>query len=470
MAEVVVTRVEASIRPDSAQRRAVDLLVAATLLVVLLPLVVLLAVLIRLDSPGWVFFRQVRVGRDTREFRMCKFRSMRRDAERIGPQVTGAADPRVTRLGRVLRVSKLDELPQLWNVLLGDMTLIGPRPEVPRYTAYYHPTERIVFRVRPGMTGPGQLYYSTDHLAALDGAADPEREYLEHQMHDKLAVELDYLRHRSLAADLSILGGTVKVVLAAAMLVASAGCARATAVEGAHWPPSMRYMTDSSDSTRRAVDMGFNLVDIPPLRGALRRVPPGARALVWLGQYDNASCTWELSNDRVRSLLKAEGDDPRVAGFYIADEPHVDVCPTAPLQLKARSALVHRLAPHAFTYAVIEDGDTHPGEYAAFRRTVDVVGLDPYPCTFVHGCRYGEIDSAVRRARAAGITRIWGVIQAFQDDYYRFPTAEELRTMLLHWRHAGIAGEQVFSWTYGGNRLTSRPDLVTVLRQSNRGA
>jgi lipopolysaccharide/colanic/teichoic acid biosynthesis glycosyltransferase len=135
------------------------------------------------------------------------------DAERLGAAVAGRHDPRITRVGRFLRAAKLDELPQLANIVAGHMTLIGPRAEVPRYVRHYMEAERRVLTVRPGLTGPGQLLFSQEQAAEPDGAADPEREYVERQLHGKLALDLDYLHRRLLRRGLAILGQTVAVML-----------------------------------------------------------------------------------------------------------------------------------------------------------------------------------------------------------------------------------------------------------------
>ena len=142
---------------------------------------------------------------------MLKFRSMVRDADRVGPLVTDRADPRITRIGAMLRAAKLDELPQLFNVMRGDMTLIGPRPEVPRFLRCYHPEELGILTVRPGLTGPGQIFY-TEVQAGQDSATDPETHYVDSQLHPKLAVDLDYLRRRSLWFDLGILLRTIALI------------------------------------------------------------------------------------------------------------------------------------------------------------------------------------------------------------------------------------------------------------------
>jgi lipopolysaccharide/colanic/teichoic acid biosynthesis glycosyltransferase len=198
---------------DSRLRRAVDIGVAMAAIVLLSPLLALIALLIKLDSSGPVLYGQQRVGKHGFPFRILKFRSMVADAERLGAAVAGRHDPRITRVGRFLRATKLDELPQLANVVAGQMTLIGPRAEVPRYVRHYTEVERRVLNVRPGLTGPGQLLFSREQAAELDGAADPEREYIDHQLHAKLALDLDYLYRRLLRRDLAILGQTVAVIL-----------------------------------------------------------------------------------------------------------------------------------------------------------------------------------------------------------------------------------------------------------------
>ena len=201
-----------TVRGDTALRRGVDVVLGGLALAAASPLLLLLAAAVKLESRGPAFYSQERVGKDGRLFRMHKFRSMVADADRTGPAVSGRRDPRVTRMGAFLRATKLDELPQLLNVVKGEMTLVGPRAEVARYVAHYTGEERALLSVRPGLTGPGQVYFTTDQASELDGVVDPDRHYIEHQLHPKLALDLDYLRRRSLLLDLSILGGTVALL------------------------------------------------------------------------------------------------------------------------------------------------------------------------------------------------------------------------------------------------------------------
>lgn len=187
------------------RKRAFDLLVAACGLVLLAPLFVLVAAAIKLDSRGPVFFRQERVGRRGVPFRMHKFRTMVAEAPRLGPPLTVGADPRITRVGALLRGSRIDELPQLIDVLLGSMSLVGPRPEMARYVALYPPALReALLAVRPGITDPASLAYR-DEGALLAAAGDPERYYVEVLMPAKTAISADYLRRASFAGDLKLL-------------------------------------------------------------------------------------------------------------------------------------------------------------------------------------------------------------------------------------------------------------------------
>lgn len=189
-------------------RRAFDVAAAAAGLVLLAPLFLAVAIAIRATSPGPVFFRQERVGQGGRTFRIHKFRTMRQDAEAAGAQLTVAGDARVTRVGAWLRATKIDELPQLIDVLQGTMALVGPRPEVPRYVAAYTTEQRRVLEVRPGITDPASIAYR-DESAVLAAAADPERAYLADVMPRKLAINLAYQARRTLASDVGVIFATL---------------------------------------------------------------------------------------------------------------------------------------------------------------------------------------------------------------------------------------------------------------------
>jgi lipopolysaccharide/colanic/teichoic acid biosynthesis glycosyltransferase len=176
-------------------------------LTLLSPTFLLVAALIKLDSPGPVFYHARRVGKDGRPFRLYKFRTMVADAARRGPSITTAGDRRITRVGRLLRRTKIDELPQLINVLKGEMSLVGPRPEDPRYVALYTPEQRRVLGVRPGITSPAAIRYR--HEERLLNGPDWEQIYVQQVMVHKLQIELDYLARRTVWSDLGIILGTV---------------------------------------------------------------------------------------------------------------------------------------------------------------------------------------------------------------------------------------------------------------------
>ena len=190
-------------------KRAFDVSCAAVGLVLSSPFVLAAAIAIQLDSPGPALYKGERVGRDGRPFRMLKLRSMVSDGG--GPSVTVAADPRVTRVGRFLRRSKLDELPQLVNVLRGEMSLVGPRPEHADYVKLYTPEQKRVLSMRPGITGPAVLAF-VDEEAMLSGA-HAETIYEREVMPRKLALDLDYVDHHSFGGDLRILGRTAALVV-----------------------------------------------------------------------------------------------------------------------------------------------------------------------------------------------------------------------------------------------------------------
>lgn len=192
-------------------KRLFDVIVSSAALLLLAPLLALLAVVIRLDSPGPVFYRQQRVGRHGVPFDIHKFRTMRADAG--GLPLTVGDDPRITRVGAWLRRTRLDELPQLIDVLRGCMSMVGPRPEVPRYVAHYPPELRArALAVRPGLTDPASLAH-LDEAALLAAAADPEREYIERILPAKLRHAADYAERASLMTDFAVLLRTARVLL-----------------------------------------------------------------------------------------------------------------------------------------------------------------------------------------------------------------------------------------------------------------
>jgi lipopolysaccharide/colanic/teichoic acid biosynthesis glycosyltransferase len=194
-------------------KRLLDIAVAALALVLLALPLLAVAAWVRADSPGPALFRQARVGRHGRLFRIHKFRTMVADAAARGPAVTVGADPRITRAGAFLRRTRIDELPQFIDVLKGDMSLVGPRPELPQYVALYPPALRErVLAVRPGITDPVSLDYA-DEATLLARAADPEREYREVVLPAKLRAAADYAERATLASDLAVLWRTLRWLL-----------------------------------------------------------------------------------------------------------------------------------------------------------------------------------------------------------------------------------------------------------------
>ena len=177
-------------------------------LIILLPFFILIAIWILLDSRGGVFYRQTRVGKNNIDFRLWKFRSMRPDSDKKGLLTVGGRDPRITRSGYFLRKTKMDELPQLINVLVGDMSFVGPRPEVRKYVDMYNNEQKKVLNVRPGITDIASLeYFEESELLAK--SSDPEKTYIEEIMPAKLKLNLQYIDKANLATDIGMIFKTV---------------------------------------------------------------------------------------------------------------------------------------------------------------------------------------------------------------------------------------------------------------------
>lgn len=170
-------------------------------LMMICPILVIVAIWIKLDSPGPVFYRQVRVGRGNKDFRIFKFRSMYTDADKRGLITIGDRDPRVTNAGFWIRKFKLDELPQLINVLIGDMSFVGPRPEVRRYVDLYSEEQLHVLDVRPGITDEASIKYRNEN-EILAQQSNPDQYYIDVIMQDKLRINLEYVKHHSLSGDI----------------------------------------------------------------------------------------------------------------------------------------------------------------------------------------------------------------------------------------------------------------------------
>ena len=189
-------------------KRLFDIAVSLTALVLLVPVLAVIALLVKLGSPGPVLYRQQRVSRGGRLFELLKFRTMVVGADRMAANVSATGDPRVTRVGAFLRKSYLDELPQLLNVLRGDMSLVGPRPETPEFVALYSPEERRVLTVRPGLAGPSTLAFM-DEADLLAAAPDPVAFYTTTVLHDRVRADLTYLERRSIGYDIRLLATQV---------------------------------------------------------------------------------------------------------------------------------------------------------------------------------------------------------------------------------------------------------------------
>jgi lipopolysaccharide/colanic/teichoic acid biosynthesis glycosyltransferase len=193
-------------------KRLFDVVLSLVGLLLVAPLLLLIAVLIKLASPGPILYRGMRVGQFGRPFRILKFRTMVVDAERRGGSATAEDDPRVTSIGKLLRRYKLDELPQLGNVLMGDMSFVGPRPEIQKYIERYTQEEKGILKLRPGITDWASIWNSNE-AAVLEGSSDPEGTYEELILPTKIALQLKYLQEHSFVTDLKILFHTFAKLL-----------------------------------------------------------------------------------------------------------------------------------------------------------------------------------------------------------------------------------------------------------------
>ena len=193
-------------------KRLFDMVASGLGLIVLSPLFIVLAIWIKLDSKGPVFYRQVRVGYKNKDFRIFKFRSMRVGADKGSLVTIGGHDPRVTRSGYFIRKFKFDELPQLINVFLGDMSLVGPRPEVRHYVDYWTPEQMHVLDVRPGITDPASIKFRNEN-ELMEKAEDPEKYYIEVIMQEKIKLYLEYVEKHNFWYDLGLIFKTFWVIV-----------------------------------------------------------------------------------------------------------------------------------------------------------------------------------------------------------------------------------------------------------------
>ena len=193
-------------------KRLFDILLSGIGLLIISPLFLIVAIWIKLDSPGPIFYRQVRVGRYNKDFRIFKFRSMRIGSDKGSLVTIGGRDPRITRSGYFIRKFKIDELPQLINVLVGDMSLVGPRPEVRHYVNYWTEEQMHVLDVRPGITDPASIKFRNEN-ELLAQTEDPEKYYIEVIMQEKIKLYLDYVKKNSLCYDIKLIFQTFWVII-----------------------------------------------------------------------------------------------------------------------------------------------------------------------------------------------------------------------------------------------------------------
>jgi len=189
-------------------KRFLDFVISAFAIIIISPLLIIVAAMVKVSSPGQILFRQQRIGKYFRPFNIYKFRTMVKEAPNRGTDITFGEDPRITRLGRVLRKTKIDELPQLFNVLKGDMSLVGPRPEVPRYVEMFRRDYDDILKVRPGITDLASLKYR-DEAAVLGKAKDPEEEYIKRILPGKIRLAKEYVDKATIFLDLKILFQTI---------------------------------------------------------------------------------------------------------------------------------------------------------------------------------------------------------------------------------------------------------------------
>ena len=185
-------------------KRQFDLFFSLIGISLFLPLGALIGLIIKIEDGGPVFYIQERIGHRGKSFRMIKFRTMIRDADKIGSAITIGNDARITSVGRWLRRFKLDEFPQLFNVLKGEMSFVGPRPEVPKYVAVYNDMEREVLNLVPGITDPASVIYRNES-EILGGFQDPEKQYIEKIMPDKIRINLEYARRANIMSDIFVI-------------------------------------------------------------------------------------------------------------------------------------------------------------------------------------------------------------------------------------------------------------------------
>ena len=193
-------------------KRIFDIFFSLFVLAILSPILFVVILLILSDSKGGAFFHQIRVGKNGVEFKLHKFRTMKPASENSGQLTVGMRDSRITKVGYYLRKSKLDEMPQLWNILVGEMSVVGPRPEVPKYVALYNAQQRLVLTVKPGLTDYASIKYVKEN-EILEKSSNPEQTYIDEIMPEKLALNIQYIREKSMLVDLKIIINTALAII-----------------------------------------------------------------------------------------------------------------------------------------------------------------------------------------------------------------------------------------------------------------
>jgi hypothetical protein len=234
--------------------------------------------------------------------------------------------------------------------------------------------------------------------------------------------------------------------------------------------PQYRHMIDSGSQAATVASYGWNLLDVG-YKAAADQLPAGTKGLVWVGNYDKPTCTWQVPDSDLAAKVRAMARDPKVAGYFISDEPDPYRCPSAPAQHAARTALIHSLSPGKPVIMLMDSnsGSQSVNQIPLWRQAADYVALDPYPCRQGKPCDFSWIDTIIKAADRAGL-HYWGVAQAFDDANWRWPTPAELQHMLAQWAASKESGYMTFAWTWRGQTLASRPDLLKVFRDFNRTA
>jgi chitodextrinase len=251
---------------------------------------------------------------------------------------------------------------------------------------------------------------------------------------------------------------------------ASISAATGACQTGTGSAPPYRFMINSDQGNQAAANYGYNLLDVGSAAQA-DDLPAGTQGLIWVGDYDNSTCSWEQSDATVRATVTAGVGDPKVFGYYISDEPDPYACPNAYNDHRARSSMIHSIDPGHKTLILIDSNSAQQtiDQIPKWAGTADIFALDPYPCYQGQACNYTWIDQVIAAANSAGIN-YWGVVQAFQDSIWRWPTTDELNHMLGQWGASKESGIMTFAWTWSGNTLSSKPDLLSALNAFNSGA